>query len=129
MQCNQANLKINTITQEEKNIFELKSENNFDMNINYLDENPFTNYMDKGVDFLEKGFGLSVMTTTFGYFSGALASSTLNMLGSLCGVSLIGLGLLITIPALIGSGGYQIYKSYKENNCKDFFEELINLKK
>ena len=51
------------------------------MNINYLDENPFANAMDKGVYSLESGLGLSVMATTFGYLSGNIASSTLTLIG------------------------------------------------
>ena len=59
----------------------MKEEDNFDMNINYLDENPFANAMDKGVYSLESGLGLSVMATTFGYLSGNIASSTLTLIG------------------------------------------------
>ena len=34
------------------------------------------------------------------------------------------IGLLIAIPSLIRSCGYQSYISYKEKNCKEFFEKL-----
>ena len=47
----------------------------------------------------------------------------------LVGVELTGIGILVSVPSLLGFSLYKIYKYFKSNECKKFYEELQNQNK
>ena len=102
----------------EENIFNVKSnKENYNEQINYSNENPFTTYSIVGFG-LTLGGGITLTPLIFG---STFALSAL----SISGLIISGIGIVVFIPSLIGLG---IYKLYKKRNDEDkkYFNSLKN---
>ena len=103
----------------EENIFNVKSnKENYNEQINYSNENPFTATSLLGFGITMGGGGISITSLIFG---STFALSAL----SISGLIISGIGILVFIPSLIGLG---IYKLYKKRNDEDkkYFNSLKN---
>ena len=103
----------------EENIFNVKSnKENYNEQINYSNENPFTATSIVGFGITMGGGGISITSLIFG---STFALSAL----SISGLIISGIGIVVFIPSLIGLG---IYKLYKKRNDEDkkYFNSLKN---
>ena len=104
----------------DENIYKLNQEQKYDININYLDQNPFSKWFANGSKMMGVGIGLF---STAAILDGAV-TTTIGALSILSGMGLSGLGLFISIPGIVGTGMYKIYKIFKTKKCEQFYKEL-----
>ena len=76
---NQANLGTNTM-EKENEIIEVKKEDLYDINVNHMNINPFSNYIVNGVEYMGEGLGLSLLSFPIAISSAAIASSALGLI-------------------------------------------------
>ena len=123
---NQANLGTNTM-EKENEIIEVKKEDLYDINVNHMNVNPFSNYIVNGLEYMGEGIGLSLLSFPIAISSAAIASSALGLIagiGMVSGIGLIGIGFLMEIPSLLAAGGYEIYKYFLKSDYEKFFENF-----
>ena len=104
----------------DENIYKLNQEQKYDININYLDQNPFSKWFTNGSKMMGVGIGLF---SSAAILDGAV-TTTIGALSILGGMGLSGLGLFISIPGIVGTGMYKIYKIFKTKKCEQFYKEL-----
>ena len=117
---------MNEQNNEENNRFELKEEQEYSLNINYLDENPFSPFI-KGVVF-PLGYGSASITlgTILGCFIDASSTYLVNIVIGLLvgGSSFLSIGLSLGFIGIFGTAGFKLYKSFKEDKYKEFYQKL-----
>ena len=112
---------------EENNIFEVKEDENYELNINYLDENPFSYFIDRGISRFAFGLGQSALGIGMSIFVDATSPLLFDILtGAILygGATIFSLGLALGILGIIGTLKFKWFKSNKEGKCKEFYEKL-----
>ena len=107
--------------------FEIKEKDNYDLKINYLDVNPFSNIIKQGFSNIKYGATNVVIALFFGSFEAA-ASTFIGASFLIGGMAFMTIGLCLGIFGGLGSITFNIYKLYKKNQCEEFYKKLSNLK-
>ena len=110
-------------TPEEENIYKLKEEQKYDMNVNYLEKNPYSNLFVKGTKYAGLGATLTAAVAFDGFFASGVWSACIGF-SCLGGLGLFGVGIAMVVPGLIGAGFYKIYKIFKNSKCENFYKDL-----
>jgi len=108
-------------------IFEIKEKDNYDLNINYLDINPFSNIIRNGFTNIKYGVTNVAIGMAFG-ISEASASTFIGASFLVGGISFLTIGLCLGIFGGLGSITFQIYKLYKKSKCEEFYKNLSDSK-
>ena len=108
-------------------IFEIKEKDNYDLNINYLDINPFSNIIRNGFTNIKYGVTNVAIGMAFG-ISEAAASTFIGASFLVGGISFLTIGLCLGIFGGLGSITFQIYKLYKKSKCEEFYKNLSDSK-
>lgn len=109
--------------EEEDNIYKLEEEQKYDMNVNYLDVNPYSNLFLKGTKYTGLGVTLTATVAFDGLFASSIWSTCIGF-SCLGGLGLFSVGIMMIIPGFIGAGLYKIYKIFKSNKCEQFYKDL-----
>ena len=94
--------------------FEIKEKDNYDLKINYLDVNPFSNIIKQGFSNIKYGATNVVIALFFGSFEAA-ASTFIGASFLIGGMAFMTIGLCLGIFGGLGSITFNIYKLYKKN--------------
>ena len=121
------NKKIKEKNNELNKIFEIKEKDNYDLNINYLDINPFSNIIRNGFTNIKYGVTNVAIGMAFG-ISEAAASTFIGASFLVGGISFLTIGLCLGIFGGLGSITFQIYKLYKKSKCEEFYKNLSDSK-
>ena len=117
------------LNDEKEKLLKSGVKDHLNLELNYIDENPFSKIMGKGADFFKKGFGIELMLSPFAFFiesnTAAITTSQIWLgLGSSVGLSFMGIGIILGISGIFGFLGYKIYSSSKFISFQKFHEEL-----
>ena len=107
--------------------FEIKEKDNYDLNINYLDINPFSKFIKQGFTNIKYGATNVVIAMIFGSFE-ATASTFIGASFLVGGMAFLTIGLCLGIFGGLGCITFNIYKLYKKNQCEEFYKKLSNSK-
>ena len=114
---------------EKEKLLKSGEKDHLNLELNYIDENPFSSIMGKGAEFFSKGFGIDLMLSPFIFFvennTAAITTSQILLgLGGSVGLSFMGIGIILGISGIFGFLGYKIYSSSQFKKFQKFHEEL-----
>ena len=121
------------LNDEKEKLLNSEEKDHLNLELNYIDENPFSNIMGKGASFFKNGFGIELLVTPFAFFvesnTAAITTSQILLgLGSSVGLSFMGIGLILGVSGMFGFLGYKIFSSSKYKKFQKFHEDLQNSK-
>ena len=121
------------LNDEKEKLLNSEEKDHLNLELNYIDENPFSNIMGKGASFFKNGFGIELLVTPFAFFvesnTAAITTSQILLgLGSSAGLSFMGIGLILGVSGMFGFLGYKIFSSSKYKKFQKFHEDLQNSK-
>ena len=122
------------LNDEKEKLLNSEEKDHLNLELNYIDENPFSNIMGKGASFFKNGFGIELLVTPFAFFvesnTAAITTSQILLgLGSSVGLSFMGIGIILGVSGIFGFLGYKIFSSSKLKQFQKFHEELQNSEK
>ena len=120
---------MDELNNEIENLLKDEENEQIDIELNYIDENPFSDIMERGANFFKKGFGIELILTPFAFFiesnTAAITTSQLLFgLGSSVGLSFMGIGIILGISGIFGYLGYKLFSKKKLEKFQKFHQDL-----
>ena len=116
---------------EKNKTFEIKEKEKekekYDLNINYLDINPFSKIIKQGFTNIKYGATNVGIALFFSYFEAA-ATTVIGASFLVGGMAFMTIGICLGLFGGLGTITFNIYKLYKKNKCEEFYKELSNSK-
>jgi len=117
------------LNDEKEKLLNSGKNDHLDLELNYIDVNPFSNIMGIGAGYFSRGFGVQLMISPFAFFvesntATLTTSQILFGIGGSIGISFMSIGLILGVSGIFGFLGYKLYSSSKLEKFQKFHKEL-----